>query len=76
VAACAVIYAQGLAATWAEVVRTAGVQKVLVHALTHEGDWEWGGFAVYARKELGAIEVDKARSTARRLSRKKEKVPA
>lgn len=46
---------------WKEIIRTAGPQEVLQHAMVNEGDWDWGGFERYAVPELGREEVDKAR---------------
>ena len=65
IAALAVITAMDCGVTWAEVVRAAGTQQILRHALTNEGDWEWAGFKKYAVKELGSAEVAKARRATR-----------
>lgn len=61
VAALAVVKVMDCGVTWAEIVRAAGTQQVLRHALREEGDWEWAGFQRYAVAELGREEVAKAR---------------
>jgi hypothetical protein len=61
VAALACTHAQGADTLWGEIVRAAGTQDVLRHALTHEGDWTWGGFDRHAVAELGRDEVARAR---------------
>jgi hypothetical protein len=72
IAALAVIYGADNPVTWAEVLRCAGVQKVLRHALTHEGDWEWGGFAKYAANEVDPKELRSAKAWARRVAAKSQ----
>jgi len=52
IAALACVTAQDSSVLWGEIVRAAGTQQILVHALTHEGDWEWGGFSKYVKTEL------------------------
>jgi hypothetical protein len=61
IAALACTFAQGAETLWGEIVRAAGTQDVLRHALTNDGDWEWGGFHRLAVAELGQREVSKAR---------------
>lgn len=70
IAALAVVRAMDCGVTWREIVEAAGTHQVLVHALTNEGDWEWGGFDHYAKRELPVSAVKKARAEARRLKAK------
>jgi hypothetical protein len=42
---------------WKDIVKTAGVEQVLKHALSEEGDWSWAGFEEYAYTELGEAAV-------------------
>jgi hypothetical protein len=65
IAALACVHAQDCGVLWGEIVRAAGTQQILIHALSNEGDWEWGGFAHYANHELGRAEVAKARRVVR-----------
>jgi hypothetical protein len=65
IAALACVRAQDCEVLWGEIVRAAGPQEILIHALTHEGDWEWGGFSHYANRVLGTAEVAKARRVVR-----------
>jgi hypothetical protein len=61
IAALACVRAQDSAVLWGEIVRAAGTQEVLRHALRNESDWAWGGFDRYAVTELGQQEVTEAR---------------
>jgi hypothetical protein len=69
IAALACTHAQGADTLWGEIVRAAGTQDVLRHALTHEGDWTWGGFDRHAVAELGRDEVARARRAVRARQR-------
>lgn len=72
IAALGVITAMDCGVTWGEVVRAAGTQEILRHALTEEGDWEWAGFKRYAKNELGRAEIAKARRAVKRAAGVKE----
>lgn len=61
VAALAVVHGMGHAVCWGQIVRAAGAQAILQHALGNEGDWAWAGFSKLAEQELGADEVRQAR---------------
>lgn len=69
VAACGVLYAQDNPTAWSEVVHAAGPIDIVVHAMLGDpdGDWEWGGFAAYAERELGEEVMDAARQKAEEL---------
>lgn len=75
IAALACVRAQDSGVLWGEIVRAAGTQAILRHALTNEGDWTWGGFDYYAVAELGQEEVTKARRAVSAAKRRTRGVP-
>lgn len=70
IAALGILHAHDDPVAWREIVEAAGTHSVLVHALVEGDDWEWAGFAKYAKEELGQAAVSKARATARRIKRR------
>lgn len=70
IAALAVVRIMDCGTAWGEIVRAAGTQGVLRHALRNEDDWKWAGFDHYAINELGRAEVARARHAVNAERRK------
>lgn len=52
IAALAVLTSFDQETIWCEVLRAAGIQKVMEHALREEGDWQWAGLEKYAARNF------------------------